>query len=71
MRRYGFILLCIGVLTGENAHAYIDPGTGATFVGSMAPLIIGAVSAVFAFILKTFWLPLKSLFVRGDSSKGE
>ena len=44
------------------AFAYIDPGTGATFVGSMAPLIMGVIGGIFAFVLKVFWHPLKRLF---------
>lgn len=43
------------------AFAYIDPGTGATFVGSMAPLIMGIIGGAFALFLKIFWNPIKRL----------
>lgn len=44
------------------AFAYIDPGTGATFVGSMAPLLVGVLTGAFAFVVKVFWHPIKRVF---------
>lgn len=44
------------------AWAYIDPGTGATFIGSLAPLLLGLCSAVVALFLKIFWNPITGFF---------
>lgn len=51
------------------AFAYIDPGTGATFIGSMAPLLVGVLTGAFAFLLKIFWHPLKRLFSKKTPDK--
>ena len=44
------------------AWAYIDPGTGATFVGTLAPIIMAVIAAAGAVIVKYFWDPLRAIF---------
>ena len=66
------LVACLGCGFGlHEAHAYIDPGTGATFVGSMGPLIVGVIGGAFGLLLKIFWHPLKRLFSKGESASEE
>ncbi|RUL82551.1 hypothetical protein TsocGM_23340 [Tautonia sociabilis] len=53
---------CGALASPHLAWAYIDPGTGATFIGNMGPLIVGIVGGGFAFLLKIFWHPIKRRF---------
>ena len=62
-------VLTINLIAANSAFAYIDPGTGATFVGSMAPLIVGVLSGAAAFFVKVFWHPIKRIFAK--KTKGE
>ena len=56
---FSLLFICLVVLAPELGYAYIDPGTGATFVGSLAPLLVGLCAGAAAFIVKYFWDPLK------------
>ena len=73
-RRFCAFLLVgvlLTILSPGEARAYIDPGTGATFVGSMGPLIVGIIGGALGLFLKIFWHPLKRLFSRGKGSSEE
>jgi len=52
------------VALSNNVFGYIDPGTGATIIGSIWPVIVAFFSAVFAFIVKYFWKPIKEFVLR-------
>tara|TARA_Y100000310_G_C20390729_1_gene672616 strand:+ start:168 stop:401 length:234 start_codon:yes stop_codon:yes gene_type:complete len=53
-----FVLIALS----EGALAYLDPGTGSAIGGALWPLIIAFFSAIFAFIVKYFWNPIKIFF---------
>ena len=57
------------ILFATPAYAYIDPGTGATFIGSIGPLLMGLAAGAIAVFGKYFWHPLKSLFGRGKTAE--
>lgn len=48
-------LLLWGVVIPVNAHAYLDPGTGALVLQLLAATVLGGL-----FFLKTFWHKVKS-----------
>jgi|TARA_B100001971_G_C18191762_1_gene539071 uncharacterized membrane protein len=50
------------IVLGEGVLAYLDPGTGSAIGGALWPLIIAFFSAIFAFIVKYFWNPIKKVF---------
>ena len=50
--------------TVSAAFAYIDPGTGVAVIGSLGPLVLAFFSAILAFLIKVFWNPIKSLFLK-------
>ena len=56
------MLLLLIVCFSSNASTYIDPGTGASIIGNLGPLIIGLFATIGAFLVKTFWTPIKGLF---------
>jgi hypothetical protein len=60
--------VCLLIALPAQAFAYIDPGTGATFVGSLGPILVGIVGGAFALFLKFFWHPIRRLFSREKSS---
>ena len=65
------LFICLVVLTPQLSYAYIDPGTGATFVGSLAPLLVGLFTGAAAFVIKYFWDPIKRASVRVLGKKAE
>lgn len=56
------ILACLGLV--QPALAYIDPGTGATIIGNLWPLLVAIVSGFIAFLAKKFWHPIKNKLTR-------
>jgi hypothetical protein len=54
------------VLVGlsKNVFGYIDPGTGASLIGSISPVIVAFFSAMLAFFVKHFWNPIKGFFLK-------
>lgn len=67
IRKLALCLCLAGVAT--PAAAYIGPGAGISFVGSLFTWIIGILVALFAIL---FW-PIRALFrkARGGRSRGE
>ncbi len=63
--------LAVLFLFATPAYAYIDPGTGATFIGSLGPILMGLVAGVIAVFGKYFWHPLKALFGKGAEKEKE
>jgi hypothetical protein len=61
-------IFCVMALMPQIAFAYIDPGTGATFVGSLGPILVGIVGGAMALFLKFFWHPIRRLFSKKESS---
>ena len=62
-RRWLFALFSLLVLaTPEDAHAYLDPGTGSMLVQAL----VASVMAVLV-TLKLYWRRIKSVFVRGEA----
>ena len=55
--------LWILVLSSEPAWAYIDPGTGATLIGSLGPLALALAVAVALLLLKLLWKPMRRRFL--------
>jgi hypothetical protein len=56
--------LIVLVVAPADGHAYIDPGTGANFVGSIVPLLGAFTAAISALFVKVFWGPLRSFVAR-------
>ena len=46
----------------NTVSAYIDPGTGASAIGSMLPMLFAFLSAIGAWLIKHFWNPIKKFF---------
>jgi hypothetical protein len=65
---YSAQILVVLLTVPHLAFAYIDPGTGATFVGSLGPILVGIVGGAFALFLKFFWHPIRRIFVKEQSS---
>ncbi len=58
-----FALLLVGV-AADPASAYVGPGAGLTFIGSLIALVAAVFAAIFGFV----WFPLKRL-LRSRRSK--
>lgn len=59
---YRLLIFCIGIiLLSRSIYAYIDPGTGGVIAGSLWPLIVAFLTAILAFLIKYFWMPLKKI----------
>ncbi|MEO8722858.1 MAG: hypothetical protein ABI395_04945 [Sphingobium sp.] len=58
MRLFKIILICMFALAAtEPAFAYVGPGAGLTFIGSLLALIGAVLAGIFGFI----WYPIKRL----------
>ena len=65
----GIIGLVIGG-TAAEALAYIDPGTGATLIGSLGPLAVAFGIALLLLLIKLLWKPLtKKIFGAKDEDE--
>ena len=65
----GIIGLAIGSAPSK-ALAYIDPGTGATLIGSMRPLAVAFGIALLLILIKLLWKPLtKKIFGAKDEDE--
>lgn len=72
MKATAALAVFIFLLTGINAEAYVDPGTGGILVGTLLPIIVAFFSAIAVFFLRFFWKPLRRAFGRitGKDPKG-
>ena len=70
MNKFNILLkiLIISTILSSNVLAYINPGTGAAIIGSVWPLIVAVFSAMFLFLVKYFWKPIKNFF-KNDKNK--
>lgn len=63
---YLFLLVSLLLLVcPDNAHAYIDPGTGSYFLQILLAAILGV-----SFAVKSFWRNIKSYVVNLLSRRG-
>ena len=58
------MLLVVSLVT--DAEAYLDPGTGSFIFQTLVATVVGS-----AFVLKTYWRRIKTLFSRRSTSAGE
>jgi hypothetical protein len=54
----------VGLFSLNQAQAYIDPGTGGVIAGSLWPAIVAFFTAVAAFLVKHFWMPIKKVILK-------
>ena len=59
-----FILFAMIVIQSQNAHAYIDPGTGSYL---LQILIASVVSGLF--VIKIWWAKIKAFIFKDKSEK--
>lgn len=58
MRLYRLIcLIVLGCIAAEPAFAYVGPGAGLTFLGSLFAVVGAIIAGIFGFI----WFPIKRL----------
>lgn len=60
-KRVNWVVLIIGimVISPEPAHAYIDPGSGSYVIQVALASVFG-----FLFVLKSYWVSLKTMVAR-------
>lgn len=61
MNRFAALIVMI-LLAAEPAHAYIGPGSGLAFLGTLLALVGAVAVALVGFI----WYPIKRLLSRRD-----
>lgn len=57
-----FLYAVTAVLLLSHASAYIDPGTGASIIGSIWPALVAILSGIGAFFVRKFWRPILGIF---------
>lgn len=64
---YSLLLVILLILAcPDNAHAYLDPGTGSYFLQILLAALLGA-----AFAVKSFWRNIKSFITSLFTRRGE
>ena len=57
-----FLMVIASILLSTNVLAYVDPSTGGILFNTIWPFLVAFFTAVVAFMVKWFWIPIKNSY---------